>query len=150
MDTGFQLVQGSWQQYQRELGAVRRVVFIEEQQVPEELEWDEFDEGCQHVLVIDPANRPVGAGRIKSDGHIGRMAVLKDCRGQGIGSAILAVMLEYAEQQHYPHVFLHAQLTAIPFYEKHGFMVCSARFLDAGIPHKIMSRVVGSHVSGTN
>ena len=150
MDEKFKLVQGGWQEYKRELSAVRRVVFINEQQVPEELEWDEFDDSCHHVLVTDSANRPVGAGRIKSDGHIGRMAVLKDCREQGIGSAILAVMLEYAEQQHIPRVFLHAQHTAIPFYEKHGFMVCSARFMDAGIPHKSMSRVTGNHVSGTN
>ncbi len=150
MDEKFKLVQGGWQEYKRELSAVRRVVFINEQQVPEELEWDEFDDSCHHVLVTDSANRPVGTGRIKPDGHIGRMAVLQDCRGQGIGSAILAVMLEYAEQQHIPRVFLHAQLTAIPFYEKHGFMVCSARFMDAGIPHKSMCRVTENHVSGTN
>ncbi len=150
MDAKFKLVHGAWEEYSRELRVVRRAVFIEEQHVPEELEWDEFDESCHHVLVTDSANRPVGTGRIKSDGHIGRMAVLNDRRGQGIGSAILAAMLDYAEQQYYPRVFLHAQMTAIPFYEKHGFMVCSARFMDAGIPHKTMSRVAGSPVSGTN
>ena len=150
MDAKFKLVHGAWEEYSCELSAVRHAVFIEEQHVPEELEWDEFDESCHHVLVTDSVNRPVGTGRIKSDGHIGRMAVLNDCREQGIGSAILAAMLEYAEQQHYPRVFLHAQMTAIPFYEKHGFMVCSARFMDAGIPHKTMSRVAGNHVSGTN
>ena len=149
MDAGFQLVQGSWQEYRRELGVVRRAVFIEEQCVPEELEWDEFDESCHHVLVTDPANRPVGTGRIKPDGHIGRMAVLNDCRGQGIGSAILAAMLGYAKQQHYPRVFLHAQITAIPFYEKYGFIVCSTRFMDAGIPHKSMSRAIGNHAQSS-
>jgi predicted GNAT family N-acyltransferase len=150
MHAEFQLVQGSWRKYQRELSVVRRAVFVDEQHVPEELEWDEFDEGCHHVLVTDSANRPVGAGRVKPDGHIGRMAVLNGCRGQGIGSAILAAILVYAEQQHYPRVFLHAQITAIPFYEKHGFIVYGDRFMDAGIPHRSMRRMTGNHVSGTN
>jgi predicted GNAT family N-acyltransferase len=66
------------------------------------------------------------------------MAVLKEYRGQGIGSALLVALLDYAGQKQYAGVHLHAQLTAIPFYEKHGFMVNGEQFMDAGIPHRTM------------
>jgi hypothetical protein len=81
MSPEFHLIYTSWQDNKAALGAIRRTVFIEEQQVPEALEYDGLDEACQHVLVTDAEKRPVGCGRIKADGHIGRMAVLKDCRG---------------------------------------------------------------------
>ena len=140
MNPEFRLMHVNWQERKAALGAVRRAVFIEEQRVPEALEWDGQDESCYHVLVTDAGNHPVGTGRMTPDGHIGRMAVLKDCRGQGIGSAILAALLDIARQQQWPEVYLHAQVAAIPFYEKHGFAVAGEQFMDAGIPHKIMNR----------
>jgi predicted GNAT family N-acyltransferase len=140
MNPEFHLLHASWQDHGPALSAVRRAVFIEEQQVPAALEWDGLDDSCHHVLVTAAGDRPVGAGRIKADGHIGRMAVLKDCRGQGIGSAMLAALLDHARQQQCPEVYLHAQVSAIPFYEKQGFTVNSEQFMDAGIPHKSMMR----------
>jgi len=71
-------------------------------------------------------------------GHIGRMAVLKNYRQQGIGSKILLALLDIAQQQNISKVFLHAQVTAILFYERHGFVCDSEQFMDAGIPHKSM------------
>jgi len=138
MDASFQLTHCSWQDNSEALGNVRRIVFIEEQHVPEALELDELDPVCHHVLIADADNQPIATGRISPDGRIGRMAVLKECRGQGIGSALLTALLEYARQEHYAGVYLHAQLTAIPFYEKHGFMVTGEQFMDAGIPHRNM------------
>lgn len=144
MNPEFHLVHTSWQEHETALNAVRRAVFIEEQGVPEALEWDGLDASCHHVLVTAAGNRPVGAGRMKPDGHIGRMAVLKDCRGQGIGSAMLTALLDFARQQHGTRVYLHAQVPAIIFYEKHGFTVDSEEFMDAGIPHRRMvMRLVG-------
>ena len=140
MNPEFQLRHVNWQGHGPVLSAVRRAVFIEEQQVPAALEWDGLDDTCHHVLVTAAGDRPVATGRMKPDGHIGRMAVLKDCRGQGIGSAMLAALLDHARQQQYPEVYLHAQVSAIPFYEKHGFTVSGEQFLDAGIPHKSMVR----------
>ena len=95
-ETSIQLTHCAWQAQQPALTAVRRAVFVVEQGVPESLELDEHDAGSHHILVCDPAGRPVGAGRLKPDGQIGRMAVLRDWRGRGIGSAILAALLEQA------------------------------------------------------
>ena len=138
MDASFQLTHCSWQDSSKALGNVRRIVFIEEQHVPEALELDELDPVCHHVLITAADNQPIATGRISPDGRIGRMAVLKECRGQGIGSALLVALLDYAGQKKYIGVHLHAQITAIPFYEKHGFMVDGEKFMDAGIPHRNM------------
>lgn len=138
MHQKFDLIHTSWQQSSAALNAVRRSVFIEEQHVPEALEWDGLDASCHHVLVTAAGYGPVGAGRIKPDGHIGRMAVLKEYRGQGIGSAMLAALLDFAGQQQCAEVYLHAQVAAITFYEKQGFTVDGEQFMDAGIPHRRM------------
>ena len=144
MNPEFQLLHTNWQESRVALSAVRRAVFIREQCVPAALEWDGLDESCHHVLVTAAGNRPVGSGRIKPDGHIGRMAVLKDCRGQGVGSAILTALLDIARQQQRSEVYLYAQVAAITFYEKHGFTVDSEQFMDAGIPHRSMVRRLAS------
>lgn len=143
MHPDFRLIHTSWEDSKHALAAVRRSVFIEEQQVPEALEWDGLDADCQHVLVSTAGQQPVATGRMQPDGHIGRMAVLPAYRGQGIGSAVLAALLEVARQQQVAEVFLHAQVTAITFYERHGFVVYGAEFLDAGIRHKSMRRQIG-------
>lgn len=144
MHPDFRLTHARWEDDQEALGAIRRAVFIEEQQVPKALEWDGLDAGSHHVLVTDADQRPVATGRMLPDGHIGRMAVLPDCRGQGIGSAVLAALLEVARQQGYADVFLHAQVSAIAFYQRHGFVVSSDVFMDAGIPHRTMRRQTGT------
>ena len=138
MNPQFHLIHTNWQQSKVALNEVRREVFIEEQHVPEALEWDGLDESCHHVLVTAAGKGPVGTGRIKPDGHIGRMAVLKECRGEGVGSAMLAALLDFARQQQCVEVYLHAQVAAIPFYEKQGFIVDGEQFMDAGIPHRRM------------
>ena len=128
-----------WDKDQKLLSEIRRAVFIEEQQVPEDLEWDDDDKTCVHVLVSDN-NKPIAAGRIKMNGHIGRMAVLKDYRSKGIGSAVLEALINFSKTLKMKSVYLHAQTTAIPFYEKHGFKTSSDEFMDAGIPHKTMGK----------
>jgi len=126
-----------WDKEQTSLSEVRRKVFIEEQKVPEELEWDKDDKACVHVLVTDN-NIPIATGRIKMDGHIGRMAVLKDYRNKGVGSAVLKALITFSKTVKMKSVYLHAQTSAIPFYEKHDFKTSSKEFMDAGIPHKTM------------
>lgn len=129
----------NWQDQQEALSRIRRKVFIEEQQVPEELEWDEDDPLSRHVLALDH-DTPVACGRIKPDGHIGRMAVLPNRRHQGIGTGVLNTLLDIARQQQLGEVYLHAQVSAIPFYERLGFVCVSETFMDAGIPHRTMKR----------
>lgn len=138
MNSSFHLTEGSWQEHKQSLTDVRCQVFVVELQIPEALELDEHDPHCHHVLVSELHGRPVGAGRIKADGHIGRMAVLKDCRGQGVGAAMLTALLAYAGEQGYTRVFLHAQINAVPFYTRFGFVASGEPFIDAGILHRRM------------
>ena len=132
------VIAAHWQDDKDMLGDVRRRVFIEEQGVPEDLEWDEFDQDSYHVLALDENHSPVGCGRLKKDGQIGRMAVDKVYRNRGIGTAILENILQHAKATGISRIYLHAQCSAIPFYENNGFEVCSDEFLDAGIPHRTM------------
>lgn len=128
-----------WDTHHEELYAIRRTVFIEEQNVPEELEWDEIDERCYHVLAFAADGTPIGTGRLLLDGHIGRMAVLKAWRGKGVGSAILKMLLVLAQKEGFESVRLHAQTHAVDFYAKHGFKAAGKKFMEAGIPHRKMT-----------
>jgi len=127
----------TWQQHKKQLMSVRQAVFIDEQNVPEELEIDEFDTDCIHILALDN-EKPVATARLLLEGHIGRMCVLKEYRLQGIASELLKRLIKAAQERHIKTLLLHAQLTAIPFYEKSGFSISSDTFLDAGIKHKTM------------
>lgn len=132
---------GPWEQ-QRELAQPLRLeVFVHEQQVPLELEWDEFDAVSTHALAFDPDGNPVGTGRLLPDGHIGRMAVKQSQRQAGVGSAILSALMHYAKDRGDQEVALNAQIQARAFYERHGFVAEGEEFLDAGIPHIRMRHV---------
>ena len=130
----------SWQQDLAPLQDLRRTVFILEQQVPESLEWDEFDAVSQHALALDAHDHAIGTGRLLPDGHIGRMAVLGEWRGRGVGGAILEFLVECGRMRGDAILHLNAQTHAIGFYERHGFAVHGEEFPDAGIPHRRMSR----------
>ena len=130
-----------WTDEKEQLSDIRRQVFIIEQQVPDELEWDEFDETATHFIAsID--GKVIGTARLKTDGQIGRMAVLKHYRDLGIGSQLLQLALATAQDKHYPKVYLHAQVEAIPFYERHGFTAEGDVFYEANIPHRGMLKIL--------
>lgn len=128
-----------WEEAEPALRAIRTAVFIHEQHVPEALEWDEFDTISVHLLAYDTAEQPVGTARLLPDGHIGRMAVLKEWRGQGFGSAMLCKLLQELQRRHQRKAQLNAQTCAVPFYEKFGFRVSGEEFMEAGIPHVKMT-----------
>ena len=121
------------------LRAIRDEVFVREQSVPVELEWDELDPVSQHVLAF-AGDRAIGTGRLLPDGHIGRMAVLRDWRGKGVGGALLTALMDVARIRGLSRVELNAQIHALAFYERHGFHAEGAEFLDAGILHRRMWR----------
>jgi predicted GNAT family N-acyltransferase len=128
-----------WRVDREILKALREEVFIREQSVPADLEWDEFDAQSRHVLAMAD-NVPIGTGRLLPDGHIGRMAVLQAWRGMGAGSALLTSLMDIARSLGLRRVALNAQIQALPFYLRHGFQPAGEDFLDAGIPHRRMWR----------
>lgn len=130
----------SWETASDALRSIRKIVFVDEQNVPEELEWDGIDAQCLHVLASSAAGEAIGTGRLLPDGHIGRMAVLKSWRGCGIGGRILTELITAAREQQHAVVGLSAQTHALQFYGRHGFEVVSEEYLEAGIPHRAMRR----------
>jgi len=115
--------------------AVRDRVFIEEQGVPRELEWDDWDARSDHAVAFDTQAGAIGTARLLPDGHIGRMAVLAQWRGRGVGSTLLDALLELARAKGMPSVRLNAQTHAAGFYRRFGFAAAGAEFVEAGIPH---------------
>ncbi len=138
----FHLEQTSWQANEAALRLIRQTVFMQEQQVPEELEWDGLDEAAIHLLACDHSGNPIATARMLSDGHIGRVAVLAPWRGHGIGTALMQRLLEIATTQRLSAVELDAQVEAIPFYQRLGFSAQSEVFMDAGIPHRHMHKTL--------
>ena len=126
-----------------DLRAVREPVFVQEQQVPIELEWDELDPLCVHVIARDAAGTPIGTGRLTPEHKIGRMAVLPEWRGRGVGDALLLALIDEAAQRRWPELRLHSQASAVGFYVKHGFVPYGERFMEAGIEHQSMRRQIG-------
>lgn len=123
--------------------SIRLAVFTEEQGVPEELDLDGNDSDAVHVLVSTDG-RYVGTGRMLSDGHIGRVAVLEPYRQKGIGKKVILALIEQAVLVGMRRVFLGAQLTVKPFYEKLGFLAYGDIFLDADIKHIHMERFISN------
>jgi len=127
-----------WDQDREALSRVRIEVFVNEQGVPVELEWDGADPGATHLLAFDLDQNPIGTARILPSGQIGRMAVLRAWRGRGVGSALLREALLLAKGPDRPTPFVHAQSSALAFYHGYGFRAQGLEFWEAGIPHRLM------------
>jgi predicted GNAT family N-acyltransferase len=124
-----------------QLKNIREKVFIQEQKVTPQLEWDGMDEKAIHFLVFND-KAAIGCARaivIKDHMQLGRMAVLKKYRGQGIGSALIEKAMTTAKLNQLSAIYISAQCHAIDFYKKFGFEVTSDIYLDAEIPHRDMT-----------
>ncbi|MFE9646544.1 GNAT family N-acetyltransferase [Streptomyces sp. NPDC006365] len=133
--------------------AVRKEVFVSEQQVPEDLEYDAYDADAVHVLAVREDGVPIGAGRLlygaaavaktggdPGVGSLGRLAVLKSARGLGVGIALVQGIEDAARARGLTAVDLHAQTHALGFYERLGYVAYGPEYLEAGIPHQAMRR----------
>jgi predicted GNAT family N-acyltransferase len=127
-----------WPDEEAALAALRTTVFVQEQQVPREIEWDGRDSEAWHVLAV-AGDDPVGCGRLLPDGRIGRLAVLPTLRGSGIGARMLEALIAIARRQGFASLYLHAQIGALAFYERQGFTADGDIFEEAGIQHRNMS-----------
>ncbi|WP_116474915.1 GNAT family N-acetyltransferase [Zobellella maritima] len=125
--------------HQPPIRAIRDAVFIGEQNIDPGLEFDGQDGSAIHALVaVD--DRYVGTGRMLDDGHIGRIAIMRDYRGQGLGARVVLALIEEAARRGYPRVYLGAQQQAIGFYAGLGFTPFGEPFMEAGIPHLAMEK----------
>ncbi|MDX5411074.1 MAG: GNAT family N-acetyltransferase [Thauera sp.] len=119
---------------------VRTAVFVVEQGVPESIERDAMDAVSRHAIARDVSGSVVATGRLLPDGHIGRMAVLAALRGAGVGAAVLQALMAEAVRQGLTEVVLNAQVHALDFYRRLGFVERGEVFLEAGIEHRTMRR----------
>ncbi|MET8949498.1 GNAT family N-acetyltransferase [Streptomyces sp. NPDC004393] len=135
--------------------AVRKEVFVREQGVPEDIEYDAYDADAVHVLAIRQDGVPLGTGRLlygeaaaaknggdPSVGSLGRLAVNREARGLGVGGALVRAIEDAARARGLTAVDLHAQTHALGFYERLGYTAYGPEFPDAGIPHRAMRRPV--------
>jgi predicted GNAT family N-acyltransferase len=137
----FRIELGDWTATRALAEPVRQTVFVDEQKVPADIELDEFDPVSLHALAFDAEGRVLGTGRLLPDGHIGRMAVLRQARGIGVGGALLQALMQAARARGDREVLLSAQTHAIPFYRRFGFVAEGEAYDDAGIPHRMMRLV---------
>jgi len=130
----------SWEQAQPVAGPLRFAIFVGEQNVPAGIELDDLDASCVHAVAFDIDNKPIGTGRLLPDGHIGRMAVVKEWRRRGIGAEILETLMAEARKRGHAEVVLSAQLQAAEFYRNFGFVAEGKVYEDAGILHQQMRK----------
>lgn len=133
--------QGDWATLGAAAGEIRRLVFIDEQAVPENEEWDGRDPDCVHFLACREGHT-IGTARLLPDGHIGRVAVLEEGRGLGIGLQLMQAAIDCARVQGHREVLLDAQAHALAFYRRLGFQAFGDEFFDAGILHRSMRLIL--------
>lgn len=130
----------NWQKDNAEIRRIREAVFVAEQSVPAELEWDAEDQDAVHFLALE-GDFAIGTARLLADGEIGRVSVLKDWRGLKVGDALLKAAIVEAQNRDLKQQKLIAQVHACEFYQRHGFQIVSEEFLEAGISHVEMVRL---------
>lgn len=135
---GFSFRLAEWRRDEGALRAVRTRVFVVEQSVPENEEWDGLDPTCVHAVAETPDEGIIATGRLHPSGKIGRMAVLPPWRGRGVGAGILRRLIEEASRRGLDSVYLHAQVPVLGFYARFGFVAEGPEFDEAGIPHRLM------------
>ena len=135
---------GEWSELERDARAIRSAVFVQEQGIPADMEWDGADASCTHAVAYNRFGLPLATGRLLEHvpgvAKIGRMAVVQTMRGSRVGRAVLDGLMAAAKQRGDREVLLHAQMTAAPFYSRAGFAQRGPVFEEAGIPHVEMVR----------
>jgi len=145
----FEIIQGDWASLQNDAASVRRAVFVKEQGIDESEEWDDDDARSHHAILRSKAGLVIGTGRLippdadaapghEQIGKIGRMAVIKSCRGIGVGQRLLSALLEEARRRQLSHIRISAQVAAQSLYERAGFVAEGEVYDEVGIPHQAM------------
>ena len=130
----YTLHHAAWAELEADARLVRTAVFIEEQHIAAEDEWDDEDVKSLHFVIYEQ-NQAIATARLMQNHHIGRVAVLQKARGSGVGQWLMREIIARARAEHRPYLKLSAQTHAIGFYENLGFKVEGESYLDCGIPH---------------
>lgn len=130
----YKIITGGWEQLEKDAKLIREQVFIQEQGIAPEDEWDDLDAMVLHFIVYD-REQPIATARLLPQHSVGRVAVLVPYRKRGIGKILMQHIIEYARQQNLPYLKLSAQTYVIAFYEALGFVVQGEEYLDCAIPH---------------
>lgn len=137
---------GGWAVLGQDAHRIRQAVFVEEQKIPAEMEWDAADESCTHAVAYNRLGRALATGRLLEHvpgvAKIGRMAVMSSLRGSRVGREVLEALMRAGREQGYREVLLHAQLSAEGFYTRAGFQRRGPVFDEAGIQHVEMVRAL--------
>ena len=131
------IIEVTYSEYRDKIRKVRNKVFVEGQNVPENIEEDGKDNECYHVL-LTRYDQPIATGRMEKDGHVGRIAVLEEYRGMNFGTMIMNKLEDIALKNGIRKLYLNSQSHAIPFYMKLGYETVGDYFFEAGIEHKKM------------
>ena len=139
MSEAFTVKAVPWASASEAIRKIRDCVFVQEQSVPLELEWDECDESAIHFLLYKrQETEAIGTARLLATGQIGRIAVLSPYRRLGGGQVLLKAAISESIKRDYPRVFMHAQEYLVPWYAREGFVCEGGIFEEAGIPHQAM------------
>jgi YbgC/YbaW family acyl-CoA thioester hydrolase len=137
---------GDWATLGKDAGHIRTTVFVQEQNIPIEMEWDDADQSCTHAVAYNRFGLALATGRmlehVPGVAKIGRMAVMRNMRGGGVGRSVLDALTDAAHRQGYREALLHAQLSAAPFYTQAGFAPRGPVFEEAGIAHVEMVKAI--------
>ena len=137
---------GGWDELGRDAQLIRTEVFVQEQRIPAEMEWDEADRACVHAVAYNRFGLPLATGRLLEHvpgvAKIGRMAARRTMRGGGVGRAVLDALMQAARERGYHEALLHAQTSAAAFYSRAGFVERGPEFEEAGIPHVEMVKTL--------
>ncbi|MBK1878866.1 GNAT family N-acetyltransferase [Pelagicoccus mobilis] len=134
MREAFEISEVDFNERIADIRSVRFTVFVDEQKVPAEIEMDEWDDRSRHVLAV-AGGMAIGTGRLLPDGHIGRVAVLREWRGKKVGVALMETLIEMGKLGGMPELVLSAQTQAVGFYENLGFVAHGETYEEAGIEH---------------
>ena len=139
-DRGIAIRIGSWNELADLARPIRVAVFVDEQQAPLALEFDDSDPVSLHAIAFERRGEaPLGTARLLPDGHIGRVAVLAHGRGRGVGNALMRVLIARARERAIAIVRVNAQVAAMEFYRRLGFEAEGEVFIEAGIEHRAMA-----------
>ncbi|MGN5726401.1 GNAT family N-acetyltransferase [Acinetobacter calcoaceticus] len=130
----YKIIEGGWEQLEKDAKYIREQVFIQEQGIAPEDEWDDLDATVLHFIVYDK-EQPIATARLLPQHSVGRVAVLVPYRKQGIGKILMQHIINYARHHKLPYLKLSAQTYVTAFYEALGFHVQGEVYQDCGIPH---------------